>query len=296
MTKEAGSGPSLPRRQLGRYVRVARESAGMNQGDIAKLMQWSVSTQHRIEKGEFGNLRDRDIELLCTTLEFDAEKSAAMLGLFKQGAEKNWWHSFGDLIPAGFNIYVELEAAAKEMSIYRPDLVPGLLQTDEYARALDRIWFPRDSADEQDRRIELRMSRQKIITRNISPTGVDVVLHEAVLHSIVGDADVMAGQLRHLIKLDERPNVTVRVLPFTAGVPVGVPVGPFIILDFRDGPKSSVVEPRIIYLENFTGDMYLERSEDLDSYRMASEVLQRAALDVVASRNMLRQKVKEYLA
>lgn len=158
-------------------------------------MEWSISKLGRIERGETGKLTARDIEALCGVLGFNAETTAAMVGLNRQAAAKSWWHSFGDLIPEGFNVYVGLETSATQMDIYRPDIVPGLLQTADYARALDRVYFPNDSEEEQARRVELRMNRQTIITRKSSPTKVSVVLQESVLHTMVGGPAIMAGQL-----------------------------------------------------------------------------------------------------
>ncbi|MFE3001857.1 helix-turn-helix domain-containing protein [Nocardia sp. NPDC059246] len=287
-----GSGSSLPRRQLGRYLRRGRLDANLTLEQVAPIMEWSISKLGRIERGETGKLTARDIEALCGVLGFTAETTAAMVGLNRQAAAKSWWHSFGDLIPEGFNVFVGLETSAQSMDIYRPDVVPGLLQTADYARALDRIYFPNDSEDEQDRRVQLRMNRQTIITRKARPTKTSVVLHESVLHTVVGGPAVMAGQLRKLADISTRPNVSIRVLPFNAGLPVGTPVGPFVILDFA-ADQTHEKEPTVIYVENFTGDMYLEGETDVQHYRVASAIFQRAALDAVSSRNLLRQVARK---
>ncbi|MFE7796837.1 helix-turn-helix domain-containing protein [Nocardia sp. NPDC057440] len=288
------SGTSLPRRQLGRYLRKGRQDANLKLEDVAPMMQWSPSKLSRLERGEPGKLYARDIELLCQILGFDTEQTAAMKGLAQQAVVKNWWHGFGDLIPEGFSVFVGLETSAVEMTIYRPDLVPGLFQTADYARALDRIWFAKDSEEEQDRRIQLRMSRQTVITRKTKPARVDIVLYESVLHAVVGGPRVMSAQLRHLADLSTKPNIAIRVLPFKAGFPVGGPVGPFTMLDFGSDAKGNVVEPTVIYVESFTGAMYLEHTTDVDRYRAASIVIQQAALDAVTSRNLLRQGAREF--
>ncbi|PFW99831.1 hypothetical protein CJ469_04865 [Nocardia farcinica] len=286
-----GTSTSLPRRQLGCYLRRGRIEANLTLEQVGAEMEWSISKLGRIERGETGKLTSRDIEALCDIIGFDPDTTAAMIGLNKQAAEKSWWHSFGDLIPEGFNVYVGLETSATALDIYRPDVVPGLLQTADYARALDRLYFPDDTDEESDRRVQLRHRRQKIITRKTNPTILDVVLHESVLHTVVGTAEVMAAQLRHLAGISTRPNVSVRVLPFTAGLPVGTPTGPYIILDFITD-RAGHTEPAVIYVENFTGDMYLEAETDLQRYRHASATLHRAALDDVTSRTLLRQVAK----
>ncbi|MGQ4600452.1 Scr1 family TA system antitoxin-like transcriptional regulator [Nocardia sp. R6R-6] len=291
-----GTKASLPRRQMGRYLRESREEQNLTQGQIAAIMDWSVSTQSRLERGDVGRLRARDIELLCQNLGFDDEKTAAMVGLFKQGAEKSWWHSFGDLIPERFNVYIGLEASARHIEIFRPDIIPGLLQTTDYAATLDRTYFPKDSEEERQRRIELKTKRQAIITRRANPATLDVILYEAALNPLVGSPKIMAAQHRHLADLSTRPNVTIRMLPFSAGFPVGGPVGPFSILDYGLDAAGSTAEPTVIYVEGFTGDMYLEAESDLRRYREALTIIRHNALDAVASRTLLRQRMKEYLA
>ncbi|WP_280355386.1 helix-turn-helix domain-containing protein [Nocardia otitidiscaviarum] len=287
--------PSLPHRQMGRYLRRARESQNLSQGQVAAMADWSVSTQSRLERGEVGRLRQRDIELVCRSLGLTDDETAAMAGMFKQGAEKTWWHSFGDLIPESFNVYIELENEARTLEIYRPDLVPGLLQTAGYARVLDRIYFPYATEEEQARRIELRMKRQRIITRRASPVVVDAVLHEAVVHSQVGDRVTMAAQMRHLAELGASPNVSIRVLPFSAGFPVGGPVGPFVVLGYGADGGSTAADPTVVYVEGFTGDLYLEGRSQVQKYSAAWATIHRAALDVVASRTLLRQRLKEFM-
>lgn len=286
-----GAGLSLPRRQLGRHLRRGRIEANLTLEQVGLEMEWSISKLGRIERGETGKLTTRDVEALCGIVGFDAVTTTAMVGLNKQAAEKSWWHSFGDLIPEGFNVYVGLETSARSMDIFRPDIVPGLLQTADYARALDRIYFPDDSEAEQDRRVQLRSKRQTIVTRKSNPTEVAVVLHESVLHTVVGGPAVMSTQLRHLADIGTRPNVSVRVLPFAAGLPVGTPTGPYVILDFT-ADRLGETEPTVIYVESFTGDMYLEGETDIRHYREASATLHRAALDAVNSRNLLRQVAK----
>ncbi|WP_330250704.1 helix-turn-helix domain-containing protein [Nocardia sp. NBC_00565] len=286
---------ALPRRQLGRYLRKQRTAEGLTLAAVAKPMEWSISKLGRIERGEEGKIRKADVQQLCDILGFGEERTAVMVGLAQQADVKSWWHAFGDLIPDGFVMYVDLEWTADAMTIYRPDLMPGLLQTAAYARALDRIWFPHDSEEEQEGRIRVRMERQAVITRKTNPTKVDVVLHESVLHTIVGSPATMAGQLRHLADMSTKDNVGIRILPYSAGVPLGAPIGPFVILDFAPDDEG-VTEPTVIYVENYTGDMYLERAADVAGYRRASATIQHAALDAVSSRTMLRTKAREYLS
>ncbi|MFE3444443.1 helix-turn-helix domain-containing protein [Nocardia sp. NPDC059180] len=290
---EDGTGPTLPLRELGKYFRNARSDAHLTLDQVAGHMEWSPSKLSRLERGQPGKLTRHDIRTLCEFLDFEADQTAAMIGLAQHGAIKCWWHAFGDLIPETFNVYVGMESSARRLDIFRPDIIPGLLQTAEYARVLDRTYFTSDSADEQDMRIELRTKRQRIFTRKVKPVELDVVLHESVLRTIVGGPGVMAAQLRHLADVSTRPNVSIRILPYEAGFPLGGPVGPYVVLDFRPGVGADV-DPPVIYIENYTGDLYLEGEHDIQKYRTASATIRRAALDVVSSRNLIRQMAKEF--
>lgn len=283
VAKESATSP-LPRRQLGRYFRRGRQDMNLTLEQVSTSMEWSLSKLARIERGEVGKLTTRDVEALCAILEFDSERTAAMVGLNKQTAAKSWWHGFGDVIPAGFNVYVGLESSATALDIYRPDIIPGLFQTSDYSLALDRAYFPNDSEEEQQSRVEFRQSRQRIITRKTNPARVDLVLHESVLHTVVGSAAVMSSQLRYLADIGTRDNVSVRILPSAAGFPLGISVGPFVIVDFQNEQ-----DPTVVYVENYTGDVYLEGDNDIARYRDASAIIQHAALDAVTSRNLLRQ-------
>ncbi|WP_063063774.1 helix-turn-helix domain-containing protein [Nocardia violaceofusca] len=284
---------SLPRRQLGRFVRRQREeNTSLTQEAVAKAMQWSHSKYARLERGEPGKVLDRDLAELGKILEIPENQVGAMIELARQVAEKTWYNSFNDLIRANFDVYMRLETDARSMEIWRPDIVPGLFQTADYAGALNRIYFPKESEEEHARRIQLKLQRQKILTRKKAPVVVDLVLHESVLHTVVGNHSVTASQLRHLADISTKPNVTVRVLPYAAGFPLGTPVGPFAILDFETS-SNGVAEPTVVYVENYTGDMYLEEDADVQRYRRASATIQHTALDAVASRMLLRRAARK---
>ncbi|MEU0543435.1 helix-turn-helix transcriptional regulator [Nocardia sp. NPDC005978] len=285
---------TLPRRQLGRYLRDWRSQAGLTIAEAARLMEWGASTLQRLEKGNADRIRTIDIHELCRIYGIPAEIADGLKGLAQQAAVKSWWHSYGDLIPENFDVYVGLEASAQQLSCYQSELVPGLLQTADYARALNGLGYPEEGAAEVDRRVQLRMQRQAMITRRMHPATVAMVLHESVLRRTVGGAKVMAAQLRHLAELSTRPNVDLRILPFTAGVPLGLSTGPFVILEFGSDSKGQPVEPPVVYVEGFTGDLYLERHGDVARYRRARDHLADCALDAQDSRYLLRQVVKDY--
>ncbi|MFJ1460058.1 helix-turn-helix domain-containing protein [Nocardia sp. N2S4-5] len=289
------NGSTLPRRQLGRYLRNGREECGLTLQQAGALIQRSASTLQRIEKGMVANLREVDIEALCKLYGFDEEHTAAMKALAEQGTEESWWCEYGDVIPANFDFYVGLEAAAQQLITYEPELVPGLLQTPSYASALMHASHPEDSQEEHARRLQLRMRRQTRITRKHEPATLDVILRESVLHGMVGGPKVMAAQLKHLADIGTRSNINVQILPFSVGFPLGEAVGPFVIMEFGQHRNGQMIEPPVVYTECFTGGLYLTKPEAVRRYHQTYRDLRRSALDADASRARLRKMAKEYM-
>lgn len=291
------TGSTVPRRQLGRYLRDLRSQTGMTIPDVARLVQRSPSTIQRIEKGEFPKtIRTVEIRELCSVLGANETMTAALTGLADQANGKSWWHEYGNLIPEDFDVYMGLESAALQLTTYSPDAVIGLLQDANYARVLVRDVYPGSTPEEVEQRVHLRQRRQALVTRKRHPAKLSVVLGEAALRRVVGTRRVMSDQLKHLADISTMPNISLRVLPFEAGIPMGDPLGRFIILDFGVDAKSEPVEPSVVYLETFTGDMYLEKPVDVDRYDGAYRTIQRAALDEQASRDLLRTVAREFAA
>lgn len=187
--------------------------------------------------------RVADIQAACDLYGVPDDLTAALTGLAKQANVENWWHQYGDLIPKDFDAYVGLEAAATKVISYQPDLVPGLLQTANDDRVLARERRPEDIPEEQDRRVQLKMQRQKIITRHTQPVTLEVVVGEAALRRVVGGRSVMAAQLRHLADMSTRDNIRLGVLPFEAGFPDGVSMPPFVVLQFGESAPGEPLEP-----------------------------------------------------
>ncbi|MFE3443920.1 helix-turn-helix domain-containing protein [Nocardia sp. NPDC059180] len=293
MTDE-NTGSTLPRRQLGRHLREARDAIGMTLIESAGLMEWSKSSLQRLEKGQSERIRKHDVRTLCDQYQLGEDATADLLALAEQTAATSWWHDYGSLITPAFDVYMGLESSARELTIFQPSVVPGLLQTAAYARSLDLIYFPNDSADEIDKRVQLRIRRQGLITRRNRPATLRAVLHESVLRTVIGSRKITAAQLRHLADLSTQPNIDIRVLPFWAGLPVGMSAGPFVVLDFGLDKKNKPTEPSVVYVESFTGGVFLERTSDLTRYREAYQVIEGAALGVQPSRDLLREVAKEH--
>ncbi|MGW0047692.1 helix-turn-helix domain-containing protein [Nocardia cyriacigeorgica] len=287
------TGSTLPRRQLGRYLRDLRLQTGMTIPEAARRIERGASTLQRLETGQAERIRLLDVRELCSIFNASDTETEGLLGLAQQAAVKSWWHEFGNLIPANFDVYMGLESAAKSLTCYAPDVVLGLLQTGDYARTLLRSALPDEDSDAIDQRVQLKMKRQGLVTRKSQPATLNVVLLECAIRRVVGSPRIMAAQLKHIADMSTRPNVTVRILPFSAGIPLGDPMGPFTIVDFPADNRGKVVEPSVVYLESFTGDMYLEKPDDVRSYHEAHQALVRAALDEASSRTLLRQVARE---
>ncbi|WP_328409558.1 helix-turn-helix domain-containing protein [Nocardia sp. NBC_00403] len=287
-------GSTLARRQLGKYLRSGREECGLTLQQAAELIERSASTLQRIEKGTVAHLRELDLAALCKIYEFGNDHTAAMKGLAAQGNEQSWWCEYGDVIPANFDFFVGLEASAHRLTTYEPELVPGLLQTSAYASVLIRSVYPEDGAEEHARRVQLRTRRQARITRKHNPATLRVILRESVLRGIVGGPRIMATQMKYLADMATRPNVSLQILPFSTGFPLGGAVGPFVIVEFGADKQGKMIEPPVVFAENFTGGLYLAKSSAVQRYHDAYEGLRRCTMDAAASGALLRRMAKEY--
>lgn len=290
----SGSGSTLPRRQLGRHLLEWRTRAGYTQAKAAQLLEMGATSLGRLEKGENSRIKTRDIQAACDLYGVPGDLAVALTGLAKQANVKNWWHQYGDLIPKDFDVYVGLEAAATRVISYQPDLVPGLLQTESYERALGHARWPDWSADDHDRRVQLKMQRQKAITRRTQPVGLDVVIGEASLRRAVGARSVMTTQLRHLADMSTRDNVQLGVLPFAAGFPGGVSMPPFVVLLFGESAPGEPLEPPVVFLEAVVGNMYIEDASDVASFLGTYDLIKESAVGEVDSRQLLRQIAREF--
>ncbi len=206
------TGSTVPRRQLGRHLRELRGSQRITVKAAAEQLEWSEAKIWRIETGQT-SLRSHDVELMCRIYGAPADLTEALMGLARETKAKGWWQAFGDVIPEWFDVYVGLEEAAAEISWYESELVPGLLQTEDYARTLIEADNPGVDTPEIDRRVQVRVQRQALVRRATAPLKLRVVLSEAVLHRPVGGPQVMAAQLDRLAEAGELANISLRVVP-----------------------------------------------------------------------------------
>jgi hypothetical protein len=228
------------------------------------MIRASHSKISRLETGRVG-FKDRDIADLLTLYGVtDEEERDALRALARRANAPGWWHDYSDVLPTWFEAYVGLEEVATQIRAYEVQFVPGLLQTEDYARAVTLLGHDAASAREIERRVRLRMTRQAVLDRD-EPPSVWAVIDEAVLRRPAGSPAIMRGQLEHLAKLALRPNVTIQIIPFQTGGHSAAG-GPFSILRFAEPDL-----PDVVYLEQLTSALYLDKPDTVDSYMRVME-------------------------
>lgn len=260
-----GSGPTALRIVLGNQLRRLREARGITPQTAAAAIRASHAKMSRLELGRVG-FKIRDVADLLTLYGIDDEQEReTVLALVQQANTPGWWHQYSDLLPNWFELYLGLEQASSVVRTYEPHLVPGLLQNEDSARAVIQIGLPQSAPDEIDRRVELRMRRQQLLTQPDGPS-VWAVFDEAALWRL-GGREVMRTQIQHLLNLAELPNVTIQIVPFPSVAHLAAG-GPFSILRFADPDL-----PDVVYLEQLTSALYLDKSNDVSHYLLVMNQL-----------------------
>lgn len=282
----------MPRRQLGRHLRELRGKARLTVRAAASKLEWSEPKIWRIETGQT-SLRSLDVEAMCKVYGAPDELTQGLMGLAKETKGRGWWHSYGDVIPETFDLYIGLEEAAERLHQYSAELVPGLFQTEDYARTLISEDNPGVADEEIERRVHVRIARQALLTRATSPLTLDVALNEAVLRRPVGGRQVMAAQLEHLVELSALPHVSIRVVHYGAGLHHGLMSGQFTMMHFPTNGDGQPTEPSTVYVDGFTGDLYLDKPREIERYNAAFTAIWGSALNDKDSQALLRQATKE---
>ncbi|MEU9102573.1 helix-turn-helix transcriptional regulator [Streptomyces sp. NPDC048361] len=278
---EAGGGSVVRRILLGSQLRRLRESRGITREAAGYSIRASESKISRMELGRV-SFKARDVEDLLTLYGVgDESERMSLLGLAKEANIAGWWHSFGDVLPGWFQTYIGLEGAASVIRIYEVQFVHGLLQTEAYAHAVVSRGMQGAPAAEIDKRVALRLERQKALVSERAPQ-FHAVLDEAALRRPYGERDVMRGQLKHLIEMSEQPNIHLQVMPFSFGGHAGES-GAFTMLRFPESDLSDIV-----YLEQLTSALYLDKAEEVAQYERAMSRLQQDSPGPEESRDLLR--------
>jgi transcriptional regulator with XRE-family HTH domain len=282
----APSGPTVPRIALGTQLRRLREASNLTTGQAAEAIRATHSKISRLERGRTA-ARPRDVaDLLSLYGVTDEAEREKLLALTRAASAPGWWRQYSDILPRWFELYIGLEKAASVIRTYEVQFVHGLMQTEDYARAVILIANANASAEEVERRVSLRMQRQQLLTQPDAPE-LWAVLDEAALRRSPDGPDVMRAQLEHLLRLTDLPNVTLQIVPFDVG-PHAAAGGPFTILRF---PEPDL--PDVVYLEQLNSALYLDQPDDVIDYMTVMNRLCIQAATGAASKDKLSALLRQ---
>jgi transcriptional regulator with XRE-family HTH domain len=262
-----GQGPTVRRRRLASELRRFREAADLTIDEVGDKLECSASKVSRIETGHVG-VTPRDVRDMLELYGITGDEQEALVQLAREARKRGWWHAYNEVFTGTF---VGLEADASSLHAFQALLVPGLLQTERYARAVIRAMRPDADEIEIKRRVAARMARQELLT-DPAPPEYWAVIDEAVLHRVIDGPEVMAEQLYRMIAVAKMPHVTIQVVPFGAGAHPGME-GPFLILGF---PEQA--DPDVVYVDSTSSGLYLEMPPDVRRYTLMFDHLRAAAL------------------
>ncbi|MET9478961.1 helix-turn-helix transcriptional regulator [Streptomyces sp. NPDC006638] len=278
---EPRSAPTIGQLVLSRRLQALRERAGISRDDAGKMLRVTAATVRRMEMAEVA-LKIPYVQLLLPAYGVPEDEAATFLHLADEASKPGWWQRFHDILPDWFGGYVSLEEAARTIRSYEPHFVPGLLQTEDYARAvLTAGEVGRASPGRLERHVALRMRRQALLTRTEQPPVYWVVLDETVLRRPVGSADVMRAQIDRLLEATDQPNVTLQIAEFAAGHHPGT-YSPFVLFRF------AVPElPDMVYIEYLTGALYLDKPPEVAAHMEAMDRMVAQAESARRTRDIL---------
>lgn len=290
MTRRAS--PTVKRRRVAATLRLLRERAGMTVAEAARRVDHDQSWLSRIENLESG-IHPNDARALLTVFGVTGDAADAVVSVARQARQRGWWASYGDAMPDWFSNLVGMESDASAIRTYECQTVPGLLQTEEYARAaMMASAAPRQSED-IEQRVKLRIDRQALLANEDPPLFV-LVLDEAALRRTIGGKQVMHEQIERLLEEVKKPHIQIQILPFEAGAHASLN-GSFVILDFPPPPEPfpRAADDRIVYTDTLLGSLYMEQPGEVAAYAAAFEQLRAEALSAERSRQLLRSVVKD---
>jgi transcriptional regulator with XRE-family HTH domain len=279
-------GPTVRRRRLGSELRRLREDHSIKLEEVAERLGVAASTLSRIETGKAPTKSVYLTAMLEMYGVTDPAQRQVLVDMAREGHRKGWWSVYDDVLPTGFGIYVGLEAEAAGLRAFEGEAVQGLFQTPDYARAILREVQVRDTDEQVERLVDLRMKRQEVLDRN-PPLDVWMILDEAVVRRTIGGPEVMRDQLARLVEESKKPNVTLQVLPFETGSHAGLR-GPFSILEFPERADADVA-----YVESVAGIIYLEKEREVRTCAEAFDRLRAAALSPGQSSDLIFEAAKD---
>lgn len=273
--------PTVRRKRLGIELRRLREQRGLTCEDVGQRLDCSGTRISRIETSRI-SARPGDVRELLELYGVTGSEADSLVQLARDARRKGWWHTYGQVLPHWFEAYIGLEAEATKQRDFQPMVIPGLFQTEDYARAMLRAAPNAGRIGDIDQQVALRMARQEVLTQD-NPPDLWVVLSESVLRVQVSGPATMRTQLRRLIDLSEQPNITLQVLPFSTAALVH-PISPFTILGFPD-----TADPTVVYLEHLTGSLFIEGKEEVHRYTVVFDHLRAEALGTSQSVDLIER-------
>ncbi|MGX4653202.1 DUF5753 domain-containing protein [Micromonospora sp. SCSIO 07396] len=276
--------PTIRARRLRRELRRLRDRTGRTAEEVAKVLGWHRTKVIRFELGH-SRVMPKDLPPLLDLYEVSEQERESLTGLLRQARQKGWWSAYGDVLP---DDYVGFEAEATSISTFESLYVPGLLQTEEYVRAIVRAGRSTADQDEIDRRVAARLGRKVLLSRDMPPR-LWMVLDEAAIRRVVGGPVVMRAQLARLIEACELPTVEIQILPFAAGAHAAMG-GPFTLLGYAD----PALDPTVVYLDNDSSTLLLEEDRHVARYRLMFDHLMAKALGPDESAGFLARVADEY--
>ncbi len=268
------AGATVARRQLGRHLRRLRDAARKTDGDVTEAGLASKAKLWRIETGK-APVKAGDVRALCWLYGADQKTTDALATMALGTSGQGWRETYEGVLPEWFNLYIGLEAIARAIFIYDPELVTGLLQTPDYIRGVFAATVHNNDEATIRGQIRLRGQRQQVLTARTPPLQLTVVLNAAVLERPVGGQVVMKDQITRLRDLTRLNNVDIRVLPWQVGAHAAMDTGAFAILDFDDPD-----DPAVVYLQTYTSALYLEKPDDVSEYRDIADSIMRQAISI----------------
>jgi transcriptional regulator with XRE-family HTH domain len=271
--------PTVRLRRLAAELRTLRASAGLTRDEVVERTGINVATLYRIEHARV-RPQTRTLRTLLDLYGADEQHQADLIALLRDARQRGWLHAYQSELPEQYTTYIGFEGEARSVWNYESLFVPGLLQTEDYARSVIRAGLPGARREDIEPRVEVRMQRQDVL-RNDNPLELWGIVDEAALRRQVGGQAVMQAQLHHLLEAAELPHITFQVIPFSVGAHAGMP-GSFVFMQFAEAAI-----PDVIYLDSMAGDLFLEAEADVRRYRLAFEHLRAVAVSPDASRALV---------
>ena len=279
--------PTVRSKRLRRELRRLREERGLTIEQVAAQAgnEWNPSTLGRWENGD-RRIRPADLRSLLDVYDIQGQQREALITLAREARQRGWWQAYGDVLPSEYSSYIGLETEALCVHTYQQQLIPALVQTGDYARAVIRAGRPDDTDAQIDRRVAVRLDRQSVLTDD-HPMSLWAVIDEAAIRRVVGGPDAMRNQLSHLAEVAERPGVQLQVLPFTSGAHAAMAAS-FIILSFE------APDPDVAYVDTGTSGLFIENVLDVDAYRLMFDHLRASALAPGESVRLFRETAQGF--